>query len=130
MIEVVVGVVGAVTGLASLWFTERQWRKISKKIGMLTDAGAAIEVLPAWYTGRMMDDEWYFALQTADGQAIAISKIVAVSDDGQWMDVLLLTQDEVPELGGRTLITAVADDRRRASVRIRHIVAAYDIVTS
>lgn len=130
MLEMVIAIIGALTGLGSLWFTERQWRKINKKIAMLTDANAASEVLPAWYTKRMMEDQWYFGLQTSDGHAIAISKITAISDDGQWMDVELLTKEEVPQLDGRNLIAAVADDRREASIKINNIVAAYDIVTS
>jgi len=56
--------------------------------------------------------------------------IHAISDDGKWMDVELLTEDEVPELNHSNIVCAVADDRRRASVQIDKIVAAYDIVTS
>lgn len=130
MLEMTIAVIGAITGLGSLWFTERQWRKINKKIAMLTDASAASEVLPAWYTKRMMQDQWYFGLQTSDGHVIAISRIKSISDDGQWMDVELLTTDEAPDLAGRKLVTAVADDRREASIKISSIVAAYDIVTS
>ena len=130
MVEMVIAGIGALTGLGSLWFTERQWRKINKKIAMLTDANAASEVLPAWYTKRMMQDQWYFGLQTSDGHVIAISRITSISDDGQWMDVELLTKDEVPQLDGRNLIAAVANDRRDASIKINNIVAAYDIVTS
>lgn len=126
----IIAVIGALTALGSLWFTERQWRKINKKIAMLTDANAASEVLPAWYTKRMMQDQWCFGLQTSDGHVIAISRITSISDDGQWMDVELLTRDEVPQLDGRSLIAAVADDRREASIQIKSIVAAYDIVGS
>lgn len=130
MLEMIIAVVGALVGLGSLWFTEKQWRKINTKIAMLTDANAASEILPAWYTKRMMQDDWYFGLQTSDGHVIAIRNIRSISDDGNWMDVELLTKDEVPKLDGRNLITAVADDRREASVKISSIVAAYDIVTS
>jgi len=130
MLEMAIAIIGALTGLGSLWFTERQWRKINKKIAMLANADAASEVLPAWYTKRMMQDQWYFGLQTSDGHVIAISNITSISDDGQWMDVELLTKDEVPTLDGRKLVVAVANDRREASVKISNIVAAYDIVTS
>lgn len=130
MLEATIAVVGALTGLGSLWFTERQWRKINKKIAMLSDANIASEVVPAWYTKRMMGDEWYFGLQTIDGYVIAVQKIKAISDDGMWMDVELLLDDEAPKLPDRKLITAVADDRRIASIKISNIVAAYDIVTS
>lgn len=78
----------------------------------------------------MMQDQWYFGLQTSDGHVIAVSRIESISDDGQWMDVEMLTKDEAPELVGRKLVTAIADDRREASVKISNVVAAYDIVTS
>ncbi len=130
MLETTIAVVGALTGLGSLWFTERQWRKINKKIAMLSDSNAASEVVPAWYTKRMMRDQWYFGLQTIDGYVIAVQRINSISDDGNWMDVELLMNDEVPKLPDRKLITAVGDGRRVASVKISNIVAAYDIVTS
>jgi hypothetical protein len=130
MLEATVAVISALTALGSLWFTASQWRKIRKKIAMVSDAGSASEILPAWYTARMMQDQWWFALQTNDGAVIAIRRIVALSDDAQWMDVELLTHDELPDLPQSRIIVAVADDRRAASVQIKNIVAAYDIVTS
>jgi hypothetical protein len=130
MLSTVIAVVGALTALGSLWFTEKQWRRINKKIAMLGDADAASEVLPAWYAARMMQDEWWFGLQTTDGCVIAIRKIIAISDDGKWLDVELLTADEVHGHGFQNSVTAVSDDRRKASVQIDKIVAAYDIVTS
>lgn len=130
MLSTIISIIGALAALGSLWFTERQWRKINRKIAMLDDAGVAIEILPAWYTGRMMMDQWWFGLKTIDGSLIAISTIHAISDDGQWMDVELLTKDEVSKLNHSNIVCAVADDRRRASVQIDKIVAAYDIVTS
>ena len=130
MLETVIAVISGLTALGSLWFTEKQWRKINKKIAMITDAGAAIEVLPAWYTARMMQDQWYFGLRTVDGHVIAISNITAISDDGKWMDVNLLTDDEIPNCRKTNFITAVADDRRAASIQIDKIVFAYDIITS
>lgn len=130
MLEIVLSITGAVTGLASLWLSNEQWKKVKEKIGMLSDAGKAIEILPAWYTERMMMDQWYFGLVTSDGHTIAIENITAISDDGKWMDVELLTSDEVPEYKGIKFITAVANDRRRASIQIEKIVMAYEIVTS
>jgi hypothetical protein len=116
ILAIVLSIIAVLTGLASLWFTDQQWQKIKKKIGMLSDASKAIEILPAWYTERMMLDEWYFGLVTTDGNIIAISRIAAISDDGKWMDVELLTKDEVPE--EKEFIVAVADDRRSASIQI------------
>jgi hypothetical protein len=71
ILAIVLSVVATLTGLASLWFTYKQWQKIKKKIGMLSDAGKAIEILPTWYTTRMMQDQWYFGLVTTDGNTIA-----------------------------------------------------------
>lgn len=130
ILAVVLSVIAVLTGLGNLWFTDQQWQKIKKKVGMLSDVGRAMEILPAWYTERMMQDYWYFGLITVDGNTIAISQITAISDDGKWMNVRLLTKDEVPSNTNFEFVTAVADDRRDASVQIDKIVMAYDIVTS
>lgn len=130
MLETVLSIIGAVTGLASLWLSNEQWKKVKSKIGMLSDSGKAAEILPAWYTSRMMQDQWYFGLVTTDGHTIAIGRISAISDDGKWMDVELLTSDEVPNDRNTKFITAVAEDRRSASIQIEKIVMAYEIITS
>lgn len=65
---------------------------------MLQDSGAAFEVLPAWYTRRMMDDNWLFGLQTSDGKVIVMRRIKAVSDDAQWMDVELAERSDAEHL--------------------------------
>jgi hypothetical protein len=113
-------------------FSWVQWRKINRKMAMLTDSGAIIEVLPAWYTRRMLDEHWLFGLLTVDGRTVVIKRIVAVSDDAQWMDVELAESDEAEGIS-RALgppITAVAADRKKASVKIANIVAAVDLWTS
>ena len=129
MLATVLSVIAVGTGLASLWLSNEQWKKVKAKIGMLSDAGKAAEILPAWYTERMIMDQWYFGLVTTDGQTIAIGNIAAISDDGKWMDVELLTSDEVPE-NDTKFITAVADDRRSASIQIEKVIMAYEIITS
>lgn len=113
-------------------FTWLEWRKINRKIAMLDDAGAAAEVLPTWYTSRMMMDHWLFGLLTADGRVIAITRIRSISDDGEWMDVELATSDDLGGLDAnfKPAITAVAEDRTRASVKISNIVAAMELQTS
>lgn len=130
MLSTLLSVISVLVALGSLWFTEKQWRKVNRKIAMLSDAGKAIEILPAWYTARMMRDHWSFGLQVSDGSLIAISNISSISDDGCWMDVELLMKSEVPTLDHPHVVFAVADDRRRASVQISKVVAAYDIITS
>lgn len=130
ILATVLSIFAVLTGLASLWFTDKQWQKIKAKIGMLSDSGKAAEILPAWYTERMMDDHWYFGLVTTDGKTIAIRNITAISDDGKWMDVDLLTRDELPAGKEDELIHAIAGDRTSASVQIEKIVMAYEIATS
>ncbi len=126
----IAGVIGGLVGIGSAWLSWKEWQKTNKKIAMLQDSGAAFEVLPAWYTRRMMDDHWLFGLQTNDGKVIVIKRIKAVSDDAQWMDVELAEKDEADHLTERgTLVFAVAGDRTIASIRIANIVAAYDLVT-
>jgi len=79
----------------------------------------------------MMTDEWYFGIQTTDGSLIVISRICAVSDDGKWLDVNLLTRDEIPSgIKHANVLSAVAEDRREASIQIEKIVAAYEIASS
>ena len=124
--------VGVLISGAAAFFAWHQWRKVSRKMAMLTDSSAIADVLPAWYTRRMVDEHWLFGLLTIDGRTVMIKQILAVSDDAQWMDVELAKSDEAesisPALGPP--ITAVAGDRRRASVKIANIVAAVDLWTS
>lgn len=115
----------------SLWFTHIQWQKVKKKVAMLDDVGMASEILPAWYTSRMMSDWWLFGLLTADGHLIAIRRITAVSDDGKWLDIELAESDDVEHLHEQyQLVTAVAPDRLAGSVQIYSIVAAIELQSS
>ena len=127
-----ISLISAGIAALSLFFTYKQWQKIKSKVAMIGQSGKATEVLPAWYTARMMDDDWLFGLLTNDGRIVAIKQITAISDDGKWMDVQLAETDEVEgiKFGGGTFICAVAADRVQASLQIAHIVAALDLQTS
>lgn len=127
-----IGVLGGLTGLVSTLIAVHEWRKVNRKLAMLTDASKAVEVVPAWYTSRMMDEHWLFGLLVADGRVITIKKIKAVSDDGQWMDVELAEADEAEKHAAKLgkPVYAVASDRTTASVRVASIVAAVDLWTS
>lgn len=129
---VIVALISAGFAGWSLWFTHKQWQKIKTKVAMINDSGKASEVLPAWYTARMMRDDWLFGLLTNDGRIFAIKQITAISDDAKWMDVLLAEADEVKGLkfGGGSFICAVATDRVQASLQIAHTVGALDLQTS
>ena len=124
-------IVSALIAAGSLWFTCKQWQQIKRKIVMVQESGRAAEILPAWYTERMMTDHWLFGLATADGRVLVITSIASVSDDGKWMDV------ELAEKGAWMLdeddpkyVFAKHADRRKASVQISQIVMAYELATS
>ena len=124
--------ISAIAAVTALLYTHLQWKKVRAKIGMISDVGKATEVLPAWYTSRMMSDDWLFGLLTKAGHVVAIRKIVAISDDCNWMDVELADASELPakiEQYGKPVV-AIALDRRSASLRIDSIVAAVDLQSS
>ena len=130
-IESWIGTIGGIVGILSALVTVHQWWKVNKKIAMLNDASKVAEVLPAWYTERMMKDDWLFGLLTSDGRTIAIRRITAVSDDAKWMDVELATAEQAQAVAQRhlNLVSAVADDRSTASIQIATIVTALDLQT-
>lgn len=126
------GIIGAVAGIGSAVFAGMEWRKVSRKIAMESDWTRAAEILPAWYTTRMMSDQWCFGLWTVSGQMIAITKIKSLSDDAEWMDVELAEAGDLPKpyADKPDVIVAVASDRTSASIKIANIVAATDLWTS
>lgn len=135
LLNLIVGLIGALGGFAggwSAWVAHQQWKSVNRKVAMLTASEAAFDVVPAWYTSRMMLDHWLFGLQITDGRTVAIRRIKAISSDAVWMDVELATEDEVGHVHRRyhPLTLAVADDRRSASLRINNIQAALDLQTS
>ena len=126
------GLIGAIAGIGSAIFAGMEWRKVNRKIAMVGDMSRAGEILPAWYTERMMGDYWLFGLWTVSGQMIAITSIKGVSDDGEWMDVELANKDELAMRDDeeRNIIFAVTGDRTTASVKIANIITAMEIRTS
>src|SRR5262245_55309819 len=127
-----IGTVGGIAGILTALIAIYEWWKINKKIAMLTDSSRAAEILPAWYTSRMMSDDWLFGLLTSDGRMIAITKITAVSDNGKWMDVCLATSEQANTLMQKhpNVLVAVANDRLSASIQIAKIVAAMEVQSS
>lgn len=121
----------------SLELAREQWAKVNEKIAMLTDAESVFQVVPTWYSSRMLNDHWYYVIHTVDGSSIGFSNIISVSSDGKWMDISLLHEKDISWHGyaaslkdSGLLILAVAEDRRNMSVQIDKIVAAHDLVTS
>lgn len=116
----------------ALWYTHKQWKKINTKIAMIADSGKVAEILPAWYTQRMMHESWLFGLYTCDGRVVLITSIAAVSDDGAWLDVELADPDTGKVLNTKfpQCIFSVDEQRTRASVRVDSIVSAVDLQAS
>jgi hypothetical protein len=126
-------VFGGLSGWVAAIISWREWQATRKKIGMMTDASRAAEILPAWYTSRMMGDYWTFGLLTTTGQMIVVKRITAISDDARWIDVELAEREEldwIPEDYPAKFIVAVGPERTSASVQIANIVGAFDLLNS
>ncbi len=127
-----IGLLGGLTGVASFFLSLLEWRKVNAALRMVKAPEQAASLLPAWFTTRMMTDDWLFGLVVNDGRVIAIKRVNAVSSNVGWIDVELALEAEVcaiPASYGRP-VCAVAEDRRRASVQVVTIVAALELVTS
>lgn len=126
-------VFGGLSGWAAAFFSWREWQATKKKITMMTDASRVAEILPAWYTSRMMNDYWTFGLLTTTGQMIVIKRITALSDDARWMDVELAEREELDWVltdKPTNFIVAFGPERTSASIQISNIVAAVDLLNS
>ena len=136
----IIAIISALIAAGSLWFAYEQWQKIKKKIGMISDSGRAFEILPAWYTLRMMGrdlgggriarDYWPFGLLLSDGRTLVLTRVISLSDDGKWMDVELCTKDDFSLDDNPRYVLAVGDDRRLASVQVIHVIAAIELAAS
>lgn len=116
-----------VLALAALAFGYWQWRKVRRSPTSVTGINDAAARLPAWFTERMMGDDWMFGLHMNDGSTLPIRKITALTSDIQWMDVELMTTLEVPvDCQNDRMVYAVAGDRTSASVQINKVVFAYE----
>ena len=93
------------------------------------DVVRACQLLPAWFTDRMMTDNWTFGLLTTTGDTIVISSIlnVSVGASGEvWLDVDLMTPIDGMEMEGMKFFWSPTN-RTRASIAARHIVAAFEL---
>ena len=98
---------------------------------MVSDYEVAHDILPAWYTKRMMSDDWLFGLLSVSGDILVINKITGLSDNGDWIDVQLALESELNvKIKNNSCIFAVSDDRREASVRVKAIATAFELQTS
>lgn len=96
---------------------------------MRDDVRAAIELLPAWFTSRMMTDNWTFGLLTDTGITVSIATILGVHQaaDGQlWIDVELSDARSIWEHPQLNILKAPTS-RTQASIAVNHIVAAFEL---
>jgi hypothetical protein len=90
------------------------------------------EILPAWFTERMIDDVWSFGLLMRDGTIIGIQAIQSIqkaSDGSIWLDVRLMDpSDGTEEWLGKFDKTFIAPTSRlEASINASHIMAAFEL---
>ena len=88
----------------------------------------AHKLLPAWFTARMMSDQWNFGLLMSNGTIIGVSQITRVdaAENGSvWLEVDLLPKASGPFSIGPVL--CAPSRRREASISAAHIVAAFEL---
>ncbi|MDA8651383.1 hypothetical protein N9L75_02280 [Porticoccaceae bacterium] len=110
---------------------EDQFRKIEED----SREAQELAVNPSWFAERMRNDHWLFGLVTNQGQIIPIKTINSISNDGKWLEVELVTSEDLEAIRSPVnhniqYLAAVADDRRTASVQVSNIVMAFELVTS
>lgn len=86
------------------------------------------EVMPAWFAGRMLADDWGFALLLSTGHTMLIRRIdsIHVSSHGQVLLDVNLATETGPVRPTRQVIVSPTG-RTRATVNLAHVVAAFEI---
>lgn len=86
------------------------------------------ELLPAWFTKRMMSDSWAFGLLLSTGHTLyieRISNIVVAIDGNLWIDVVMKDGRPISDFGDKLLISPTS--RTTASINAFHVVAAVEL---
>jgi|TARA_B110000091_G_scaffold140664_1_gene150310 hypothetical protein len=90
-----------------------------------------LAINPSWFAEVMKKQESWWGLVTHAGHIIPIKKINVVSDDGKWLEVTLLTGDELTnnqlDYPKDVRYVALDENRATASVQTAHITMAYEI---
>lgn len=103
-------------------------------IGPEPPAPHATRLLPAWFTARMMTDNWSFGLLLTTGQVLcihAIDNIVQAADGSIWLDVEMQSEgswglpDDTSISGVPALVSPTS--RTKASVNAASVVAAFEL---
>lgn len=106
-----------------------QWRfKLASYDELNEQQKEAVDILPAWFTWRMMTDHWTFGLLTDTGVTIVvdhISRVVQASDGTLWLDVEMASR--TPLQGGELTLFTSPTNRTSASISVSHVVAAFEL---
>jgi len=104
---------------------------------MMTEADTEMEVmaalLPAWFSSRMMYDQWSFGLMMTNGTVIGIANIKSIIQDtaGElWLDVEMLANNDLVECRGKFKVFVAPTGRLTASIQARHIMAAFELCST
>ena len=116
----------SISGLALL-LSIFNWIKIQND----SKKSAALAVNPSWFTEVMKKQKSWWGLVNTQGHIIPIKIIDSISKDGKWLEVTLLTGDELTQtyVGYPKDVRYAALDERRASASVQtaHITMAYEI---
>jgi len=94
-----------------------------------------LELMPAWFAERMMQDSWGFGLLLVTGKMLAIEQIEAITRDASgrlWLDVIMRRPGDCEDAIGEPWSDLIYSptDRIEASVAADHVVMAVELWTS
>ena len=91
------------------------------------------ELLPAWFTTRMMTDDWSFGLLLVTGQMLHIECINAIRGEpgNVWLDVTMGVEFPVCLRGNEDwsdrIVNSPTKGRTSASINAAHVVTAVEL---
>jgi arginase family enzyme len=93
----------------------------------------AYKLLPTWFVGRMMDDNWHFALILSTGHALYVENIRYVrraADNSIWIDAHLYSQKDADTHSWQikdTKLIGAPTSRGTVSINAEHVVYAVEM---
>ena len=100
------------------------------------DVEIGCKALPAWFTKRMMTDDWHYGLLVSTGAIICIScirRINTASDGSLWLDVEM--EDQGSMLSVHSSIASMKailspTPRTTATINAASVVAAFELAST
>jgi hypothetical protein len=125
----------AISSAKSASVAERQLDLVTRRVQMIDKTDQMVEVLPAWFMGRMTSDWWSFGLIMDNGLVFPIRCIKAITDDGRWLEVELMVKGDnihtFPDspVEDMKLVYALSG-RSDANIQVSKIVCAIDLANT